>query len=224
VSTKPRSIEVENLDLNWGTRLHMAVLQVLDERKAFRSSFRRPESIPNPPSDTQSAPNTWNVWFKGQSTICAALSSRHSMELKAPESLKLVISGGNFELSVPQCAFFLTVILEAKGLVWTLADQSNDQIAQERFTFDYIVSHYITLQPVNRSWLTCSNGRNCCARSGPVYRWGRKLKRTNDCTVICTSLARFSLQLYDDPFEVTVNKKSENFHQIQINFKNSNDR
>ena len=60
-STKPRSIEVENLDLNWDTRLHMAVLQVLDEWKAFRSSFRRPESIPNPSSDTQSAPNTWNV-------------------------------------------------------------------------------------------------------------------------------------------------------------------
>jgi pyrroloquinoline quinone (PQQ) biosynthesis protein C len=141
-STKPRSIEVENLDLNWDTRLHMAVLQVLDEWKAFRSSFRRPESTPNPPSDTRSAPNTWNVWFKGQSTICAALSSRHSMELKAPESLKLAITGGQFELSVPQCAFLFdgNSILEAHGLVWTLADQSNDQIAQERATFDYLVS------------------------------------------------------------------------------------
>ena len=47
VSTKPRRIEVENLDCNWGTRLHMAVLQVLVEWKAFRSSSRRPESIPN---------------------------------------------------------------------------------------------------------------------------------------------------------------------------------
>ena len=32
------------------------------------------------------------------------------------------------------------------------------------------------------------------------------------------SVARFSLQLCDDPFEVKTNKKSENFHQILIIF------
>ena len=67
------------------------------------------------------------------------------MELKASESLKLVISGGQFELSVPQCAFLFDgySILEAQGLVWTLADQSNGQIAQEMTTFDYCVSHFL---------------------------------------------------------------------------------
>ena len=66
------------------------------------------------------------------------------MELKASESLKLVISGGQFELSVPQCAFLFdgNSILEAHGLVWTLVDRSNYQFAQEMATFDYLVSYF----------------------------------------------------------------------------------
>ena len=61
-------------------------------------------------------------------------------------------------------------------------------------------------------WLKLLHKKRPGVPMGPGVETDERLYRD-----LHISVARFSLQLCDDPFEVTVNNKSENFHQIQIN-------
>ena len=77
---------MDQLSLHWDPRLHLAVLQVLEELKLFRNHVKLSPSVESPPSTPDQETNarkSWIVSLKGKSNICAALSPSHTIELQA---------------------------------------------------------------------------------------------------------------------------------------------
>jgi len=83
---RPGTVDIDQLSFHWDPRLHLAVLQVLDELKLFRSHVKS-SSVESPPLAplSKEAPSrkSWIVSLKGKSKVCAALSLHHSIELQA---------------------------------------------------------------------------------------------------------------------------------------------
>lgn len=162
-SAKSGTIDVDQLGLNWDTRLHMAVLQVIEEWKGFRGHFTQPKpvKIPSPNQSESETKQSWTVSLKHKTTICAILSPAHTIQFQAGSSLKpfnltvfhylkalnyltddsrAVVNGHprtTFELNLPRCALLFDghSIIEAEGLNWKLADNDLD-LKQERLSFD----------------------------------------------------------------------------------------
>jgi hypothetical protein len=84
-STKSGTIDVDQLGLNWDTRLHMAVLQVIEEWKTFRNRFNqsKPVKIPTVKDSEQETKQSWTVSLKHKTTICAVLSPTHTIQFQA---------------------------------------------------------------------------------------------------------------------------------------------
>lgn len=83
---KASTLDVEQLGLHWDTRLHMAVLQVVDEWKTFRSQVQGTKPLEVPKVNAHTEPDvkrTWIVSLKGRSVVHATLSPSHSIELQA---------------------------------------------------------------------------------------------------------------------------------------------
>lgn len=81
-------VDVVQFGLNWDTRLHMAVLQVIEEWKAFRSNFTesRPLDIPSANQCEPEAKQTWIVSLKERTIIRAILSPTHTVQFQAGKS------------------------------------------------------------------------------------------------------------------------------------------
>ena len=75
---------------------------------------------------------------------------------------------------MPRCAlrFDDHPILEAEGLVWTLAERSNDAIALERATFDYLVPISSPLAHLIAHWSLVELSKNPFEMTS---NWGNRL-------------------------------------------------
>ena len=84
-ASKSGTIDVDQLGLNWDTRLHMAVLMVVEEFKNFHNHFNQFDAI-NIPVVKHSDPEikrSWAVTLKHKTTICAVLSPTHTIQFQA---------------------------------------------------------------------------------------------------------------------------------------------
>jgi hypothetical protein len=84
-STKSGTIDVNQLGLNWDTRLHMTVLQVIEEWKTFRNRFNqsKPVKIPTVKDSEQETKQNWTLSLKHKTTICAVFSPTHTIQFQA---------------------------------------------------------------------------------------------------------------------------------------------
>lgn len=84
-STHCGTVDVDQLGLNWDSRLHMAVLQVIEEWKTFRNHFRQPpteRNLASEKTDIDTKPS-WTISLKHKTNICAVLSPKHTIQLQA---------------------------------------------------------------------------------------------------------------------------------------------
>lgn len=90
-AAKPGTIDVDQPSIYWDPRLHLAMLQVLDEWRQFRQHMIRSSSDASFAQDAGSESgskssgktNGWTISLKGKTTICAALSPQHTVQLQA---------------------------------------------------------------------------------------------------------------------------------------------
>lgn len=84
-STNCGTIDVDQLGLNWDSRLHLAVLQIIEELKTFRSLLNQRELPSNPTAKkTESGTKrSWILFLKHKTSICAILSPKHTIQLTA---------------------------------------------------------------------------------------------------------------------------------------------
>ncbi|KAK4026287.1 hypothetical protein OUZ56_015296 [Daphnia magna] len=235
-SAKSGTIDVDQLGLNWDTRLHMAVLQVIEEWKGFRGHFTQPKpvKISSPNQSESETKQSWTVSLKHKTTICAILSPAHTIQFQADDS-RAVVNGHprtTFELNLPRCALLFDghSIIEAEGLNWKLADNDLD-LKQERLSFD---CQAIT----NKCGLVSVAGLRVCfpyryqfseacqQEMVSVFKWLKllhKKPRPAGYTEplyrdIRLSVAKFSMVLCDDPFEV---KLRDNYELREDEFRES---
>ena len=87
IDGRPGTVDIDQLSLHWDPRLHLAVLQVFDELKLFRNHMKLSPTDESPPpvphSEETASRKSWVVSLKGKTTICAALSPQHTIELQA---------------------------------------------------------------------------------------------------------------------------------------------
>ena len=83
---------MDQLGINWDSRLHMAVLQIIEEGKTFRNHLKPSQpavSIPAAKSVDPERKQTWTVTLKHKTTICAVLSPSHTIQLQSGNYLNI---------------------------------------------------------------------------------------------------------------------------------------
>ena len=87
-STKSGTIDIDQLGLNWDTRLHLAVLQVIEEWKTFQNRFNqfKPVKIPTVKDSEHETKQSWAIALKHKTSICAVLSPTHTIQFQAGNS------------------------------------------------------------------------------------------------------------------------------------------